>query len=42
MNELLIIIQMDLQGVREDKRGLQKARVKVAIRVRPFVEKERH
>jgi hypothetical protein len=25
---------MDLQGVREEKRGLQKARVKVAILVR--------
>ena len=28
--------------MREEKRGAQKARVKVAIRVRPFIEKERH
>lgn len=35
-----IIFEMD-EG-KEDKRGAQKARVKVAIRVRPFIEKERH
>ncbi len=28
--------------MRDDKRGAQKTRVKVAIRVRPFIEKEKH